>query len=317
MQTVCDNAPFRRVARIDDQYTLCDKLIPAAEEKVNRNGELTLKCDLQSSSLNKIRCIWRLPDGITECEVRTYNTDQCKLGGGNHSAAKCFGVADRSKNIIVSEVREHKTQTPLESCRAMCPCVLYSLFSLFQVPDAIEEDDCYDSKCYCANDNTVRYLGNTREHNCNIRIEEANFDRHNGTWSCIAEGRFIDTVNVTVTTLTEAAVLGLAIGIPLTVLLILLIIILLICILCPAVCAVCLCCGGGGDKEDSRRRSLRRAEDDWPPSGLEGGRSRNVQPVQIVRTPQHAVRQESYQQRSSYPVYETPSNENDDDYYSR
>ena len=67
----------------------------------------------------------------------------------------------------------------------------------------------------------------------------------------------------------------------------------------------------------AQRRSLRRAEDDWPPSGLEGGRSRNIQPVQIVRTPQHAVRQESYQQRSSYPVYETPSNENDDDYYSR
>ena len=66
---------------------------------------------------------------------------------------------------------------------------------------------------------------------------------------------------------------------------------------------------------------MRRAEDDWPPSGLEGGRSRsrNIQPVQIVRTPQHAVRQESdRQQRSSYPVYETPSYENDDgDYYSR
>ena len=67
---------------------------------------------------------------------------------------------------------------------------------------------------------------------------------------------------------------------------------------------------------------MRRAEDDWPPSGLEGGRSRsrNIQPVQIVRTPQHAVRQESYQQqqRGSYPVYETPSYENDDgDYYSR
>ena len=44
--------------------------------------------------------------------------------------------------------------------------------------------------------------------------------------------------------------------------------------------------------------------------------------MQIVRTSQHAVRQESYQQqqqqRSSYPVYETPSYENDDgDYYSR
>ena len=40
--------------------------------------------------------------------------------------------------------------------------------------------------------------------------------------------------------------------------------------------------------------------------------------LQIVRSPQHAVRQESYQQRSSYPVYETPSYErDDDDYYTR
>ena len=69
---------------------------------------------------------------------------------------------------------------------------------LFQVPTL--STGCYDDKCYCDYDNTVLYLGNTMEHNCNIRIEEADFDRHNGTWSCIVESQFIDTVNVTVTT---------------------------------------------------------------------------------------------------------------------
>ena len=76
----------------------------------------------------------------------------------------------------------------------------YKPGTYFQVPTALEEDDCYDDKCYCANDNTVRYLGNTLEHNCNIRIEDADFDRHNGTWTCIAQNQFADTVNVTVTT---------------------------------------------------------------------------------------------------------------------
>ena len=50
----------------------------------------------------------------------------------------------------------------------------------------------------------------------------------------------------------EAAVLGLAIGIPVAVLLILLIVILLICCLCPAVCAACWCCGNRRDKDDGR-----------------------------------------------------------------
>ena len=46
--------------------------------------------------------------------------------------------------------------------------------------------------------------------------------------------------------------LGLAIGIPVAVLLILLIVILLICCLCPAACAACWCCGNRRDKEDAR-----------------------------------------------------------------
>ena len=50
----------------------------------------------------------------------------------------------------------------------------------------------------------------------------------------------------------EAAVLGLAIGIPVAVLLVLLIVILLICCLCPAACAACWCCGNRSDKEDAR-----------------------------------------------------------------
>ena len=68
---MCDNAGFRRGQTVDDQYKQCDALIPAVEEKVNKNGELTLKCDLQDTSPLAITCIWRLPDGITECEVRT------------------------------------------------------------------------------------------------------------------------------------------------------------------------------------------------------------------------------------------------------
>ena len=80
---------------------------------------------------------------------------------------------------------------------SVCLVLEYGVY--FQVPTAAEEGGCYDNTCYCDNDSTVRYLGNTFEHNCNIRIEEANFDRHNGTWLCIAEG-FADTVNVTVTT---------------------------------------------------------------------------------------------------------------------
>ena len=51
---------------------------------------------------------------------------------------------------------------------------------------------------------------------------------------------------------TEAAVLGLAIGIPVAVLLLLLVVILLICCLCPAACAACWCCGNRRDKEDAR-----------------------------------------------------------------
>ena len=46
----------------------------------------------------------------------------------------------------------------------------------------------------------MRFLGNTAEQNCNIRIEEADFNRHNGTWTCILPFReYADTVNVTVT----------------------------------------------------------------------------------------------------------------------
>ena len=70
---MCDNAVFRRWQRIDDQYKQCDELIPAAEEKVNKDGELTLNCDLQSNSQYPIRCIWRLPDGVTECEVLNFS----------------------------------------------------------------------------------------------------------------------------------------------------------------------------------------------------------------------------------------------------
>ena len=33
---------------------------------------------------------------------------------------------------------------------------------------------------------------------CGIRIEEADFNRHNGTWTCVVNS-YGDTVNVTVT----------------------------------------------------------------------------------------------------------------------
>ena len=34
---------------------------------------------------------------------------------------------------------------------------------------------------------------------CDIRIEEADFNRHNGTWTCVVNNQYGDTVNVTVT----------------------------------------------------------------------------------------------------------------------
>ena len=50
--------------------------------------------------------------------------------------------------------------------------------------------------------------------------------------------------------------LGMAIGIPVAVLLIVLLVILLICCFCPAACACCACaaCCGRRDKEDNRVR---------------------------------------------------------------
>ena len=83
---MCDNAGFRRGQTVDDQYKQCDALIPPVEERVNKNGELTLKCDLQDTSSLPITCIWRLPDGITECEVLTSYV--CKLKKVYHSATK-------------------------------------------------------------------------------------------------------------------------------------------------------------------------------------------------------------------------------------
>ena len=61
--TVCDNARFRRGQGPDEQYTECEALIPAVKEKVNKNGELTLNCDLQDTSVLPLgTCFWRLPD---------------------------------------------------------------------------------------------------------------------------------------------------------------------------------------------------------------------------------------------------------------
>ena len=64
---MCDDAnePFYP----DSRYKQCDALIPAAEEKVNKDGELTLYCDLQSTE-DGLTCRWNLPDG-TVCEVLT------------------------------------------------------------------------------------------------------------------------------------------------------------------------------------------------------------------------------------------------------
>ena len=42
-------------------------------------------------------------------------------------------------------------------------------------------------------------MGNYDEKNCNILIEEADFNRHNGTWTCVVNRAYADTVNVTVT----------------------------------------------------------------------------------------------------------------------
>ena len=61
----------------DQRYTQCDALIPAAEEKVNRDGEVTLFCDLQSTSDLEITCRWILPDG-TQCKVMTSRIRGCQ-----------------------------------------------------------------------------------------------------------------------------------------------------------------------------------------------------------------------------------------------
>lgn len=62
------------------------------------------------------------------------------------------------------------------------------------MPDDDETDE------YCATERSVRFTGSKDRGNCNIRIEEADFNRHNGTWTCLVSVGFgyLDTVNVTV-----------------------------------------------------------------------------------------------------------------------
>ena len=71
--------------------------------------------------------------------------------------------------------------------------------------------------------------------------------------------------------MTDTAVLGMAIGIPVAVLLIVLLVILLICCFCPAACACCACaaCCGRRDKEDNRVMDLDSVQGDT--SGLRLG----------------------------------------------
>ena len=110
------------------------------------------------------------------------------------------GLLSRGINIMCT-----KPFMQLSVLAITCVCVSwheYRYRAYFQVPSANEAANCYDNKCFCANDNTIRYLGNTLDHNCNILIEEARFNwrnPHNGTWTCIVNSQFSDTVNVTVT----------------------------------------------------------------------------------------------------------------------
>ena len=99
--------------------------------------------------------------------------------------------------MYMSDLRHiYKVDSHIERKVQMCPTKIE--MNSFQVPS--ESESCSGGVCHCANDNAIRFLGNTREHNCNIVIEEADFDRHNGTWSCFAKNSYADTVNVTVTT---------------------------------------------------------------------------------------------------------------------
>ena len=76
---MCDNARFRKGQKIDEQYIECEALIPTVEEKVNKDGDLTLNCEPQSTG-RLGSCFWFLPDvdgdgEFTTCEVRTYRLD--------------------------------------------------------------------------------------------------------------------------------------------------------------------------------------------------------------------------------------------------
>ncbi len=126
-------------------------------------------------------------------------------------------------------------------------------------PDpGIGPGDGEDASC---SDPAVRFVGSKPNGNCNIRVEEIDRLKHNGTWKCFVDWgtpNFVDSVNITVSSresdririrtlrfhpmrnsiflVTQEAKLGLAIGIPVAVIVIIIIVIILICCLCPQIC---------------------------------------------------------------------------------
>jgi len=112
----------------------------------------------------------------------------------------------------------------------------------FEAPNAGDIlDDDNDERNYCPGDSNIRFIGNFAQSSCDIQIEEADVNEHDGLWKCVATASkdFVDNVDIVVNTGLETSTI-LAFSIPLAVLLLLLIILLLVCLFCPAYLRACL-----------------------------------------------------------------------------